>query len=256
MIKLQEQYLPRQLEHEYGYRQQYDPLFTEQALDFQRKYGPQISAQQMAILQQQDPEWVAAHKTFGDRVQQALERGYVDPQRSAAYGALGKQVTGDTLRGATMDPETLRQTTQAIMSRSPNLSYGEAQDMATAVYTGQRGQQLKQQRQQAANQFLGQQSESDLALTAGGRYMSTPTTTSMLNQIPSAQAPRSFGYENPFAGQQGVQLGLQSQQFNYANQALQGGGGNPWTQRIARRSDRRKLWVRLAAATEPQEVLS
>ena len=121
MIKLQEKYLPRQLEHEYGYRQQYDPLFTEQALDFQRKYGPQISAQQMAILQQQDPEWVAAHKTFGDRVKQALERGYVDPQRAAAYGALGKQVTGDTLRGATMDPETCRQTTQAIMSRSPNL---------------------------------------------------------------------------------------------------------------------------------------
>jgi hypothetical protein len=73
-----------------------------------------------------------------------------------------------------MDPETLRQTTQAIMSRSPGLSYGEAQDMATAVYTGQRGQQLKMQRQQAANQFLGQQSESDLALTAGGRYMGTP----------------------------------------------------------------------------------
>ena len=130
MIKLQEKYLPRQLEHEYGYRQQYDPLFTEQALDFQRKYGPQISAQQMAILQQQDPEWVAAHKTFGDRVQQALERGYVDPQRAAAYGALGKQVTGDTLRGATMDPETLQADHAGDhVALAKLLSYGEAQDM-------------------------------------------------------------------------------------------------------------------------------
>ena len=67
---------------------------------------------------------------------------------------MGEQVTSDTLRGATADPETLRQMTQAIMAQRPGLSYGEAQDMATAVYVGQRGQALKQQRQAAGEQFL------------------------------------------------------------------------------------------------------
>ena len=137
-------------------------------MGYKPKYDPTVAGEQMAALQRRDPEWLAMHRGLGDKIKESLDRGYVDPTRAAAYSALGKQVTGDTLRGATADPETLRQMTQAILSRQPGLSYGEAQDMAAAVYTGQRGQGLKQQRQQATNQFLGQQSEQGQALAQAG----------------------------------------------------------------------------------------
>jgi hypothetical protein len=60
--------------------------------------------------------------------------------------------------------------TQAIMARQPGLSYGEAQDMASAVYVGQRGQALKQQRQQAAGQFAQTLSPEERALGAGQTF--------------------------------------------------------------------------------------
>jgi hypothetical protein len=229
MIQLQLKYLPQQLQAELANRAQYDPAFIEQALGTQHKYDPALAQEQFDALQRRDPQFVQAHQVFGDKVIEALNRGYIDPTRAKLYEATGKQATGDVLRGATMDPETLRQTTQAILSRSPNLSYGEAQDMATAVYTGNRGQALKSQRQQATNQFLGQQSESDLALTAGGRYMGTPGMVQMENQVGGVQAPRSFGYVNPQAGYQGAQYGLQNYQNMIAQNQLSGGGSNPWT---------------------------
>jgi hypothetical protein len=228
MIKLQLRYLPKQLQAEYANRAMWDPALTEQAMGFQERYDPRLAQEQYDALLRRDPQAVRAHQLFGDTVTQALQRGYIDPTRAGAYKALGKQVTGDTLRGSTASPAMLRDMTQAILSRSPNLSYGEAQDMATAVYTGQRGQNLQAQRQQATNQFLGQQSESDLALTAGGRYMGTPGLVQMENQIGGVQAPRAFGYVNPNAGLQGVQLGLQNQQAQLYNQS-QGGSSNPWT---------------------------
>src|SRR4029077_19985123 len=172
MIKIQRKYLPQQLRDELGFRQQYDPQFIEQAVGLQHTYDPRLAAEQRQALVRRDPQWVALHEGLGDKIKQALDRGYLDPRQEAAYArmaqlagqgeptrdkayqALGAQVTGDTLRGGTADPETLRQMTQAIMSRSPNLSYGEAQDMANAVYVGQRSQNLKQQRQQATGQFL------------------------------------------------------------------------------------------------------
>ena len=229
MIKLQLKYLPKQLRRSWAFRRSTTRSLSSRHWDSSTRMTHDWQTNRRQALERRDPQWVEAHEVFGDKVNQALERGYVDPQRAAAYEALGKQVTGDTLRGTTADPATLRQMTQAILSRSPNLSYGEAQDMASAVYVGQRGQALQQQRQQATNQFLGQQSESDLALTAGGRYMSTPGMVQMENMIGGVQAPRQFGYVNPQAGLQGVQLGLQNQQAQLANQGLSGSGGsNPW----------------------------
>jgi hypothetical protein len=227
--KLNLKYAPKLTAQDLKLRQRFDPQLIQQQMGLQEQFDPRLAQEQYDALQRRDPQWVAAHQAFGDKVQQALQRGYIDPTRAGAYKALGQQVTGDTLRGATMDPETLRQTTQAIMSRSPNLSYGEAQNMAAAVYTGQRGQQLKQQRQQATNQFLGQQSESDLALTAGGRYMGTPGMVQMENQIGGVQAPRALGYLNPGAGNTAASFGLQNYQNQLAQNQLSGGGQNPWS---------------------------
>jgi hypothetical protein len=127
-----------------------------------------------------------------------------------------------------MSPEMLHQTTQAILSRSPSLSYGEAQDMAAAVYTGQRGQQLQQQRQQATNQFLSQQTPEMQTYGLAGTYIQpSNSVTGAINQIQGVTAPSAMQYVNPNAGYQGAQYGLQ----NFQNQLASGnvGGGNPWT---------------------------
>ena len=77
--------MPKQLQQELGYRQQYDPLFTQQALDFQHKYDPQLAQEQYDALQRRDPQWLALHQGLGDKIKEALDRGYVDPRQEAAY---------------------------------------------------------------------------------------------------------------------------------------------------------------------------
>src|SRR5262245_57062394 len=178
--------LPKMLSGEYATRGEWDPKFIEQALALQQKYDPQLAKLQMSALQARDPEWLAMHQGLGAKIKEALDRGYLDPrqeaayqrwsqlagqgeaQRDAAYRALGQQVTSDQLRGGTASPEALKQMTQAILSRQPQLSYGEAQDMAAAVYTGQRSEALKAAREQATGAFAQlatptQQREASLA---------------------------------------------------------------------------------------------
>jgi hypothetical protein len=226
------QFLPKELSSELAYRQQYSPQFTQQALNLQHQFDPSLANEQLSALQRRDPQWLALHQGLGDKVQQALSRGYIDPQQNAAYQALGKQVTGDTLRGQTMSPDMLHQTTQAILSRSPSLSYGEAQDMAAAVYTGQRGQQLQQQRQQATNQFLSQQTPEMQTYGLAGTYIQpSNSVTGAINQIQGVTAPSALQYVNPNAPSQALQFGLN----NFQNQLASGsaGGGNPWTNALS-----------------------
>ncbi len=263
-IKIALRYLPKQLAAEYAARGEYDPKYIEQALGLQHAYDPRLASEQLSALARRDPQWVALHGALGDKIREALARGYVDPRQEAAYAkyaalagqgdvtrdrayqALGKQVTGDTLRGATADPETLRQMTQAIMSQRPGLSYGEAQDMASAVYVGQRGQALKSQRQQAAQGFLTQQTpeaqrEASLAQFYGmnspemqayglaGTYLQpSNSTTAQINAIQGVTPPSANRYVNPNAGYMGQQFGLQNYQNALAYNQLSGGGQNPW----------------------------
>ena len=78
-------YLPNELQQELMYRGQYDPQFIEQQLGLQRTYDPQVAAEQMAALQRRDPEWLAMHRGLATKIQQGLERGYLDPRQEAAY---------------------------------------------------------------------------------------------------------------------------------------------------------------------------
>lgn len=268
-IKIALRYLPKQLAAEYAARGEYDPKYIEQALGLQHAYDPRLASEQLSALARRDPQWVALHGALGDKIKEALARGYVDPRQEAAYAkyaalagqgdvtrdrayqALGKQVTGDTLRGATADPETLRQMTQAIMSQRPGLSYGEAQDMASAVYVGQRGQALKSQRQQAAQGFLTQatpeaQREQSLAQFYGmnspemqayglaGTYLQpSNSTTAQINAIQGVTPPSANRYVNPNAGYQGQQFGLQNYQNQLAYNQMSGGGQNPWSSALS-----------------------
>jgi len=261
-IQIAMKYLPQQLQQEFAMRQQYDPKYIQQALELQHAYDPFLADEQLHALYRRDPHWMTMHQELGDKISKMLRQGYMDPRQEAAYQqysqlagkgeptrdkayqALGQQVTGDTLRGTTADPATLRQMTQAILSRQPSLSYGEAQDMAAAVYTGQRGQALQQQRQQATGAFLQTatptaQREASLAqfygmappeaqtLAQAGSYLSSPSQSQMINQIQGVTPPSANRYVNPNAGYQGAQYGLQNYQNLLAQQQTQG-SGNPW----------------------------
>src|SRR4029077_8406943 len=81
MIKIQRKYLPQQLQDELKFRQQFDPQFINQALGLQHTYDPRLAAEQRQALERRDPQWVALHEGLGNKIKQALDRGYVDPRQ-------------------------------------------------------------------------------------------------------------------------------------------------------------------------------
>jgi hypothetical protein len=134
--------------------------------------------------------------------------------------------------------------------------------MASAVYVGQRGQQLQQQRQAATGNFLQQatplsQQQQSLGQfsqlmdptrmrqqslgqfygmnapemqaygLAGSYIQPSNSVTGAINQIQGVTAPSAMQYVNPNAGYQGVQFGLQNFQNSLASQNQ--GSSNPWT---------------------------
>ena len=110
-LKVYLKYLPKELQKEYEYRQQYDPHFIEQQLGLQHKYDPQLATEQRAALERRDPQWLAMHEAFGDKVKQALEQGYVDPQRAAFVyrsweaGTWRHVARGDTMTAGRAPPD-------------------------------------------------------------------------------------------------------------------------------------------------------
>jgi len=208
-----------------------------------------------------DPTQIAAYKQLGQYAQNALRQGGLDPTQVAAYKALGQGVTADYNRGYSIDPTMQRELQQTIAARQGATGnvMGNAAAQAAAIYTGQRAQQLQQQRtanmqgylglqapeQQAVQASLGfnqlaapelaamqgasvfsqLQSPEERALAEGGTYLSSPSVMSQINQIQGVVPDRSFAYMNPNAGYMGQQYGLQ----NYANQVYaQGNQQNPW----------------------------
>ena len=192
------------------YRGQYDPQFIEHSWGCKRKYDPQVAAEQMAALQRRDPEWLAMHRGLGDKIRRRWSAGISTHGRKRRMRVCGKAGKGEPQQdsGVSGTGETgnrgylawwdseyrkLRQTTQAILSRQPNLSYGEAQDMAAAVYTGQRGKRLKAAAatshgtvptdcnahgaagSESWHSFTEQAPPEGQALAQAGSYLSSPT---------------------------------------------------------------------------------
>jgi hypothetical protein len=105
---------------------------------------------------------------FGETLKQgknltpALFKSYLDreaaldPKAAAARAALESQVYGDVALGAQLDPATLREIQQQV--RAAETARGNVRGVAPAALeamtTGQAGLALRQQRQQAALQYL------------------------------------------------------------------------------------------------------
>src|SRR5215471_18218995 len=183
-------HLPEMLQNELAYRQQYDPQYIAQQQAWQSQFGPAMYAQQLAALKQLDPTGTALQQALGQKISTDLARGYVDPRQNALYSSLTSQVARDIKQGGlspqqaaayralgagTMaqyglgtqqDPAALRQEQQSIraaQSARGNV-YGNAPISAEALYLGQRGQQLQQQRTANLQNFLGLQNPAGQAL--------------------------------------------------------------------------------------------
>jgi len=118
-----------------------------------------------------DPTQIAQYQNLGQYAGQALGAGRnamaqsqalmgagaLTPEQAAAYKALGQGTTADYNRGSQMDPILANQVQQAIAARqsATGQTMGNAAQMAAAVYTGQRAQQLQQQRTGNLQNYLG-----------------------------------------------------------------------------------------------------
>jgi hypothetical protein len=84
--------------------------------------------------------------------------------------------------------------------------------MAEAVYTGQRLQNLQQQRFQNLAAAQGWQTPEAQAMVAGLGAQSARGPIQDIMGIQGVQVPSASRYVNPYAGLQGVQFGLQNYQ--------------------------------------------
>jgi hypothetical protein len=227
-FELQKEFAPKYARQEYQLRQKFDPKLIKEQQGLQARFGPTQYAQQLQALERLDPQRAAAYKQAAALAARDQARGYIDPRQEALYNLAATQTRGELARGRGMSPEMLRETQQALragQSARGNI-YGNAPLSAEALYSGQRGQQLYQQRLQNALGVYGQQTGREKAQAqAGGVYGSGgyQSPISLVSGIQGVQAPRGFGYVNPAAGQQAAQFGL----ANYPNQ-MANQGQNPW----------------------------
>jgi hypothetical protein len=183
--------LPRMLQAEQNARSQYDPQRIQEQQQLQAQYGP-TQYQQMLDAQ-----------------------NTLDPELNKTRSALGQSVQSELAAGSSLTPAEQQQTEQYVRKAQAARGniYGGASQDAEAYALGDRGQQLLQQRQQAA-----------------GNFISSPTAAQQMGFIPPVSPDRSAAYVDPNAGWQGVQAGQQqyANQVGAASAGAAGSGGGSW----------------------------
>jgi len=280
---LQAQYGPTQYAQQLAALQQLDPYSTAiragLGTDIQRMLAQgAVNPQQAALYNQLagaygnaisqggfTPQQAANYQQLGQLASTAMAQGGLTPVQARAYQALGQNVMGQLGMGYSLGTgpgslgDQVAQAARAAQAARGNI-LGNAPASAEALYTGQRAQQLYQQRvgnvqsylqlqnpeaiaaqlgmaygqlaspqQQAlagAQGFYQQQSPQANLLANAGSFLAGPTPESQIGAIQGVTPDRSYGYVNPNAGYQGQQFAL----ANYGNQlAAQQGQSNPWS---------------------------
>ncbi len=196
--------------------QQYSPLFNQQAIDLEKQFAGQYNdlAQQQRIAEIQQAAAISP-----------LLRQIEDPTQASIRAMLGKQIETDLAAGSGLTADMQREIEQAVRAgqSARGMTRGNAAVTAEAFSKGSAGQQLAQQRRQAAQQFLQTQAttQTDPLQFVTGRQQ-TKLTQQMQPQTPQIAGVSSL---TPQAMAMNNQAGLQNQmvQYNY-NQANQGGG--------------------------------
>lgn len=188
-------------------------------LDIQNGLGPQYIAQRLADLQQADPQGYAARQQLFDQIQQDANNPAPNLQLSqSTQNAILQELN----KGASLDPQELTDVQQGVRGQqlSRGLYLGNAATQQEADAAVNAGDQLQQQRQQAAGSFLQsgvspsdiqyRQIQQDLANL--GAFLNNQTPTAQFGSLSGAQqqaAPTpNTGYQaasiDPNAAAQGI----------------------------------------------------
>jgi hypothetical protein len=183
-LQLSLQYLPKFLAAEQASRSQYDPARVAEQQGLQNTFGEEQYKQQLAALNQLDPNFIKTRDALASTVQGELANGSQlspsEEQQVQGYARAAQAARGNTL--------------------------GNAPATAEAYALGDRGRQILQQGVSNASAFLA-----------------SPTVPGVLNSVAPVSADRSFSYANPNAGIQGQQFALQNYQNQLGASQLSGG---------------------------------
>lgn len=134
----------------------------------QRDLAPQYYETQAALERDYGDLWAGLQREQAGReietvgqLAPAFREALGDPQTERIRSELGRQIEAELAAGATLDPAMQRQVEESIRSAQTarGLSRGAGPVNAEALYKGFQAQQLRQQRQQAATQFLQTQAQ-------------------------------------------------------------------------------------------------
>lgn len=210
--------------------QQYAPQYNQMQYDIEAQMAPQYYALQQAQRERQVADIAA--------LSPSLRTAMSDPQTEAIRQQLGNAVQEQLSYGANLDPSLAREVEQGVRAgqSARGMIRGNAPVSQEALMKGIQAEQLRQNRQNAASQFLQTQAATQFdpwtALTG-----INPTRQATGYQAPSGQFA---GFSDTFNNMMDMtnqnsqlqsQLSYNAQQANNANSG--GMFGNNTTARIA-----------------------
>lgn len=204
-------------------------------LALQQQYGPEIARQALQSDLAVADEVSAAQRKAVERdlanvnaLSPALRAAVIDPQQAAIQAALGKQIEEELNMGATLDPSLRREVEQGVRAgqTARGMSRGQGAVSGEALFKGMQAEQLRRNRQQAADSFI-----KTTAATSPDVW-SAITGKAPVGQLSQfqAQMPANYAGASQF-GQQLIPADINAKS-NYATQlynynsakASQGGG--------------------------------
>lgn len=196
------------------------PAYANVMLGFEEQFGPQLRAAESEATRQTRAGDILNIADLGPAFQQAISAAN-DPMAEQMRNELGQQVFGELQQGTQMDDQLRREVEQGVRRAqgSRGIMRGSAPVSAEAFTVGSKGLQLRQQRQQAADNFLRQTAATrpDAAGFITGRGGVQQANPALAPQ----QMPNQFGQMFD-ATQQASNL--QSQLSYNSQQANKGGG--------------------------------
>jgi hypothetical protein len=131
------------------------PQYTQLLLDFEDMYGSAIRNSQANATGEERANELANITALSPAFQEAVAAG-ADPESERMRNVLAQQIFGDLSAGAGMTPELTREVQQGVRQgqSARGMTRGTAPIAEEAFARGSRGLQLKQMRQQAAQDFM------------------------------------------------------------------------------------------------------
>jgi len=142
-----------------------------EALALQREYLPQYNQMLLDLERELAPQWYDLQQTEREREAKSVSelapliRGSTDtPEMAAMRAELGRQIAGELQSGMAMDPEMQREIEQGVRAAQSarGVVRGTAPVATEALIKGSAAANLRKARQQAAQQFITFQNQTQV----------------------------------------------------------------------------------------------